>query len=171
MDTRQSILAAIIAIATYASYHAYLTNGWLSYLPVYVSAIDKHKSTIYCTQPGRVYTSTEPEFSSVPDTATCFEVLPDGNFGNVWKSRDEIEGRQVVEVEGWVMPGFWDGHDMPEIINSILSYLETHPTAGSRDNWIQGTGWDQAYFGGDMPTAVRHVPSDPSYFIPESQYS
>ncbi|KAK6525263.1 hypothetical protein TWF694_005409 [Orbilia ellipsospora] len=174
MGPYQSILAGVIAIVTYASYQAYLTNGWLSYLPVYVSAIDKGKGTIYCTQPGRIYTSTEPEFSNIPDTATCFEVLADGNFGNVWKDRDEVEEkRDVVDVDGWVLPGLWDGHghivpyglmeagvkvydqNMPEVIDSILAYLETHPTSGSRDNWIQGTGWDQAYFGGNMPTAEQ----------------
>ncbi|EPS39471.1 hypothetical protein H072_6701 [Dactylellina haptotyla CBS 200.50] len=176
VEVNRNLFAAVIAALTYASYKAYLTgNGWMSWLPVYVAALDK--SSLYCTTaPGRVYTSTEDEFSRVPDTATCFEVSADGVFGAVWKERNDVpEARRgkIMDVDGWVMPGFWDGHghivdygkmeegvilynqNMPEVINSILAYAEAHPTYGSRDHWIQGTGWDQAYFGGKMPTAEQ----------------
>ncbi|KAK6360936.1 hypothetical protein TWF730_007051 [Orbilia blumenaviensis] len=42
---------------------------------------------------------------------------------------------------------------VPQIISSILAYLEKNPTHGTREKWVQGTGWDQAYFGGNMPSA------------------
>ena len=42
----------------------------------------------------------------------------------------------------------------------IKTYLKTHPNAGSEGSWIKGLGWDQAQFGGIMPTA-SDLSSDP----------
>ncbi|KAK6338616.1 hypothetical protein TWF696_009427 [Orbilia brochopaga] len=39
------------------------------------------------------------------------------------------------------------------IIDAILEHLHKYPSRGTRENWIQGNGWDQAYFDGKMPTA------------------
>ncbi|KAF3230857.1 hypothetical protein TWF191_008698 [Orbilia oligospora] len=129
---------------------------------------------LYCTGPDMVYTGFERILSKFPEMATCFEVLADGKFGELWKSRDELSWWQkfwIREVDGWVFPGFWDGHahlvqygmmevgvkaydqTVPQIITSILNYLEKDPTYGTRSKWVLGTGWDQAYFGGNMPTA------------------
>ncbi|KAF3290038.1 hypothetical protein TWF132_007234 [Orbilia oligospora] len=129
---------------------------------------------LYCTGLDMVYTGFEDVIWTFPEMATCFEVLADGKFGEFWKSRDELSWWQkfwIREVDGWVFPGFWDGHahlvqygmmevgvkaydqTVPQIITSILNYLEKDPTYGTRSKWVLGTGWDQAYFGGNMPTA------------------
>lgn len=41
-----------------------------------------------------------------------------------------------------------------EVKIRIKDYLLTHPGYGTKEKWIRGIGWDQAYFGGMMPTAV-----------------
>lgn len=41
-----------------------------------------------------------------------------------------------------------------EVKIRIKDYLATHPGQGTKEKWIRGIGWDQAYFGGLMPTAV-----------------
>ncbi|KAF3934506.1 hypothetical protein ABW19_dt0205189 [Dactylella cylindrospora] len=143
-------------------------KGYMLYKPEIAPSIT------YCTQPDRVYTFTEDEFVTIPDTATCFQVTGEGLFGEIWKSRDDVPQTlrtDVKELDGWVLPGFWDGHghvvqygmmesgvkvynqDIPEIISSILAYLDKNPTYGTRNKWLQGNGWDQARFGGEMPTS------------------
>lgn len=41
-----------------------------------------------------------------------------------------------------------------EVKARIKEYLIAHPGHGTKEKWIRGIGWDQAYFGGVMPTAV-----------------
>ncbi|KAF3909947.1 hypothetical protein ABW20_dc0104073 [Dactylellina cionopaga] len=170
MQLRDNLSVAVIAALTYASYKAYIaydTNFSVTHF-----FRTQNQNVVYCTQPGRVYTSTEDEFSSKPDLATCFEVLESGLFGEIWATREDVPRSSLVkQIDGWVLPGFWDGHahmilygmaeagvkaynqEMPDIINSVLAYLQKHPTHGTRDQWIQGIGWDQAHFNGKMPTA------------------
>lgn len=35
----------------------------------------------------------------------------------------------------------------------IKKYIAENPSAGSKDEWVRGIGWDQTFFG-RMPTAV-----------------
>ncbi|KAF3905614.1 hypothetical protein ABW21_db0200561 [Orbilia brochopaga] len=104
-------------------------------------------------------------------------VTDNGAFGEVWRRREDVPenlASDILDLEGWVLPGLWDGHghivqygmmesgvkcydkDKPAIINAVVEHLERYPSRGngSSTNWIQGNGWDQAYFGGEMPTAA-----------------
>lgn len=89
---------------------------------------------------------------------------------------------EVKYLDGYVYPGLIDshGHILPygEMLESVLLYgaesvaevririkefLKKHQGEGygSREKWIRGIGWDQAYFGGVMPTA-KELGEDPS---------
>lgn len=78
-------------------------------------------------------------------------------------------------LDGYVLPGIIESHghilqygemlesvslygadSMQEVRKRIKSFLETHKgeNYGSREKWLRGIGWDQAFFGGVMPTAV-----------------
>ena len=46
-----------------------------------------------------------------------------------------------------------------EIAERIHDYLRLHPTAGTKDNWIKGTGWDQSLLPAGMPSAAD-LPKD-----------
>ncbi|KAK6497208.1 hypothetical protein TWF506_004683 [Arthrobotrys conoides] len=167
------LVPAVIAAAVYGTFKTVTSyDAYFGRSPS--SSTQPSGPGLYCTQPYRVYTGFEDAIWKYPELATCFDVLADGRFGSVWNSRDEISWWRklwIREVDGWVFPGFWDGHahltqygmmevgvkaydqTVPQIITSILTYLEKDPTYGTRSKWVLGTGWDQAYFGGKMPTA------------------
>lgn len=87
----------------------------------------------------------------------------------------ETNGEKVVDLDGWVIPGIIESHghilqygemlesvslygaeSMEEVRRRIVAFLEVHRGEGygTRGKWIRGIGWDQAFFGGVMPTAV-----------------
>jgi predicted amidohydrolase YtcJ len=47
----------------------------------------------------------------------------------------------------------------PEIRARIADYGVSHPTAGTRERWVIGTGWDQSLLPGGMPSA-KDLPKD-----------
>ncbi|EWC43686.1 hypothetical protein DRE_01573 [Drechslerella stenobrocha 248] len=166
--------ALVFAVASYLAWKAYGFYTAFNAVP-YFGPVG-NRTAVYCAAAGRVYTVTEDEFSVVPATATCFQVHDNGYFGEIWEKREDVPAElaaDVIKVDGWVIPGLWDGHghisqhgmmeygvkaydkDLHGITRSILDYLDEHPDRGdgTRENWIQGTGWDQAHFGGQMPTA------------------
>lgn len=86
------------------------------------------------------------------------------------------EGEKIVWLNGYVLPGMIESHghilQFGEMLESVSLYdvqsvedvrvrikewLGRHQGEGygERDKWIRGVGWDQAHFGGVMPTAVR----------------
>lgn len=102
-------------------------------------------------------------------TANCFTVSG-GVFTHVF-TRDSSTASEPELRPGHVIPGLWDGHghllqygeflhsvdlfgssSVEEVRERIGNYLDLHPGAGSRDNWIRGVGWDQMALG-TMPTA------------------
>lgn len=110
-------------------------------------------------------------------TANCFTVS-DGVFTGTFTSSAAASpsgsgpGRGHDVRAGHVIPGLWDGHghvmqygeflhsvdlfgsDSPaEVRRRIGEFLDAHPGAGARDDWIRGVGWDQMELG-TMPTAV-----------------
>ena len=106
--------------------------------------------------------------SSAHSQANCFTVSQSGYFKAVY-AKPDLHATQ----DGYVLPGLWDGHghilqygemlysvdlfqsqSKTEIRTRIADYLETHPDEGNGHSWIRGMGWDQAGFGGVMPTAV-----------------
>ncbi|KAK6330004.1 hypothetical protein TWF718_003431 [Orbilia javanica] len=173
---RSHIFLAVFAATVYGAFKVPATYG--AYFGSQGSSQEPGGPGLYCTQPYRTYTGSEDVIWNSPEMTTCFEVLEDGTFGESWYDRDRIPWWRrwwIRDIEGWVFPGFWDGHahltqygmmevgvkaydkTIPQIISSILSYLEKNPTHGTRYKWVLGTGWDQAYFGGDMPTAEELV--------------
>ncbi|RVD89060.1 uncharacterized protein DFL_000083 [Arthrobotrys flagrans] len=171
LGIRNHILPAVFAATVYGAFKT--VNSYDDYFGSLSSSKGPSGPGLYCTEPNRVYTGFEDAIWTFPEMAMCFEVLADGSFGEIWENRDEISWWRkwwIRDVEGWVFPGFWDGHahltqygmmevgvkaynqTVPQIISSILAYLEKNPTHGTRSKWVLGTGWDQAYFGGNMPT-------------------
>jgi hypothetical protein len=50
----------------------------------------------------------------------------------------------------------YGAQSVPEIRERVKDFLIVHAGEGygTREKWIRGVGWDQAFFGGVMPTAV-----------------
>jgi hypothetical protein len=132
---------------------------------------DGSNSSIYCVP------KDSPFFISTLDSARprakCFQTQH-GIFTNVSDeyptSKDEI-----VFLDGYVLPGIIESHghilqygemlesvslfgaeSIDQVRTRIKEFLKSHRGEGygARDKWIRGVGWDQAHFGGVMPTAV-----------------
>ncbi|KAI4598785.1 hypothetical protein KJ359_002677 [Pestalotiopsis sp. 9143b] len=127
------------------------------------SVVDYLFSETHCYQSIRTHSASETN-------ANCFTVSPSGTFSKVFHEADAATWSKKSH-QGHVIPGLWDGHghllqygeflnsvdlfgskSFDEIIVRVDEYLEAHPDAGNADNWLRGTGWDQAAFG-RMPTA------------------
>ncbi|KAH7148738.1 amidohydrolase family-domain-containing protein [Dactylonectria macrodidyma] len=144
------------------------------------SSANYKDTTTYCYKGVRTNNIDQP-------AAQCFSVV-DGAFTAVWTPgngqaeadhvvRDdnnvEVDAPEQVEnLDGYVIPGLWDGHGhllqygeflhsvdlfgsqtLDEVRSRTREYLAANPGAGSKDNWIRGVGWDQTFFG-RMPTAA-----------------
>ncbi|KAF3023657.1 hypothetical protein E8E14_013361 [Neopestalotiopsis sp. 37M] len=120
-------------------------------------------SETHCYESIRTHSLSEP-------LANCFTVSPSGVFTKVYHDPNAANGASKSH-QGHVIPGLWDGHghllqygeflnsvdlfgsaSFEDIIVRVGDYLDEHPDAGNVDNWLRGTGWDQAAFG-RMPTA------------------
>ncbi|PBP28539.1 amidohydrolase 3, partial [Diplocarpon rosae] len=114
--------------------------------------------------------------------ARCFRVR-DGVFVQVLENVPELsgEGEEKARLDGWVIPGIIESHghilaygemlesvelygarSMEEVRRRIGGFLEAHEGEGygTRQKWVRGIGWDQAFFGGIMPTA-KDLAEDP----------
>lgn len=129
--------------------------------------------TLYCVaDPPNQYITTLN--SSLPK-AKCFRVQ-DGVFTEVLNNVPAANGKEeIIWLDGYVLPGLVDSHghilqygemlesvslydvkSVDEMRSRIKSFLREHKDEGygTRDKWVRGIGWDQANFGGIMPTAV-----------------
>ncbi|KAI8301971.1 putative amidohydrolase YtcJ [Colletotrichum sp. SAR11_59] len=116
--------------------------------------------TTYCYQGVRTHDEAQP-------AAQCFTVL-DGKFTRVFPWEDASLTTNV----GYVIPGLWDGHGhliqygeflhsadlfgastLDDVRGRLRDYVESHPDAGTKDEWIRGIGWDQNAYG-KMPAAA-----------------
>lgn len=115
---------------------------------------------------------------------SCFRVSHEtGRFTEILRDFPTSQPvvKDVVFLSGHVLPGLIDGHghlaqygemresvvvydatSMEEVRSKIKEYLAGYAMKegnngkiGSRENWIRGIGWDQKFWGGVMPTAVR----------------
>ncbi|KAF4628671.1 hypothetical protein G7Y89_g9481 [Cudoniella acicularis] len=127
-------------------------------------------SPLYCvSKPSNQHIAT---LNSPLPRAECFRV-ENGVFTEVLAKRPTLD-EQVILLEGYVLPGIIESHghilqygemlesvslygaeSMNEVRERIKDFLKAHKNEGygTRDKWIRGIGWDQAYFGGVMPTA------------------
>ncbi|KAF2759553.1 amidohydrolase [Pseudovirgaria hyperparasitica] len=115
------------------------------------------------------YTSIKTLSDDAP-YANCFTLGRNGEFRTVYT--DPSPAPETL-IDGYVLPGLWDGHghvmQYGEMLHSVdlfqaeglqdvrlrvRAYLEMNAGTGSREDWLRGIGWDQAAFGGVMPTAV-----------------
>jgi len=128
-------------------------------------------ATLYCTS-DTSSASLRTLNASLPH-AKCFRTQ-NGYFTEVLSEKPIEE--QFTSLDGHVFPGIIESHghilQYGEMLESVSLYgaesveevrirvkewLGRHKGEGygSREKWIRGIGWDQAYFGGIMPTAVR----------------
>ncbi|KAH9206251.1 amidohydrolase family-domain-containing protein [Leptodontidium sp. 2 PMI_412] len=135
--------------------------------------------TLYCLS-NPASSSITTLNSSVPH-AQCFRVQ-DGLFTEVLAENPGGKDEEVLFLDGYVLPGIIESHghilqygemlesvllygadSMEEVRRRIRAFLETHKGEGygSREKWIRGIGWDQAFFGGVMPTA-KELAEDPA---------
>lgn len=135
------------------------------------------KSTLYCasnTSPSFI-TSLEPDIHGLGEVVKCFRVQG-GIFTEILDSEAKArKGEDISYIDGFVLPGIIESHghilQYGEMLESVSLYgaesvadmrtrikefLQAHEGEGygARDRWIRGIGWDQAFFGGLMPTAV-----------------
>jgi hypothetical protein len=150
-----------------------MTAGLVALVVGFILADHSPTSTLYCTaNPTLAHITTLN--ASLPH-AQCFRVK-DGIFAEVL---DKIPAdEQFTLLDGHVIPGIIESHghilqygemlesvslygaaSMDEVKSRIKEWLNKHESEGygSRNKWIRGIGWDQAYFGGVMPTAVSQT--------------
>ncbi|KAK4615676.1 hypothetical protein CLAFUW4_10385 [Fulvia fulva] len=140
-----SVSALIVALAIqYAWVHLYVTE--------------------YCYTAIRTLSDDQPR-------ANCFKVSTSGLFKQVYSK--PVTTITTGIRDGYVLPGLIDGHghilQYGELLNSVdlfqsksldeirerlKDYIKKSPEEGTASSWIRGTGWDQAAFGGSMPTAL-----------------
>ena len=137
---------------------------------IFLSALPEWRSTTHC------YTSIKTLSPSNP-YANCFTISSSGTFSRVFTA-DSTSSLIKNAREGFVIPGLWDGHghlleygelihsanlfgsnSMNEVLHRLDEHLARNPSLGTRSEWIRGVGWDQAAFGGNMPTAVCQIQS------------
>jgi predicted amidohydrolase YtcJ len=130
-------------------------------------------SALYCTSD--IVSGLITTLSTSLPRAHCFRV-ENGIFTEVL---DFVPtDQQFTTLDGHVFPGIIESHghilqygemlesvslygatSMQEVKSRIKEWLARHKGEGygTRDKWIRGIGWDQAYFGGVMPTAVWNI--------------
>ncbi|QDS72823.1 hypothetical protein FKW77_006789 [Venturia effusa] len=129
---------------------------------VLVLALAPHQSdTTYCYE--TVTTLSDQDIKS-----NCFSVSSSGIFSRTFSDGIGTSGKR----KGHVVPGLIDGHghllqygellqsvnlfgssSLNNAITKVEEYVKRNPNPGSAEEWIRGTGWDQAAFG-RMPTAA-----------------
>ena len=132
----------------------------------------KHDSTVYCvSNPSPYFVAT---LNASSPHAKCFRV-ENGIFTEVLHREPTSGIGKIIRLDGFVLPGIIESHghilqygemlesvslygaqSVAEIRSRIKIFLKIHKGEGygTRKKWIRGIGWDQAYFGGVMPTAV-----------------
>jgi len=131
-------------------------------------------SILYCVPQNSPFTISTLN-TSTPHPQ-CFRVH-NGIFTEILDGFPPLE-YAVTFLDGYVLPGLIESHghilqygemlesvalygaeSIEEVKTRIKEFLATHEGEGygTREKWIRGIGWDQAYFGGIYPTAVRHT--------------
>src|ERR1700710_3152673 len=144
---------------------------------------DDLKSTVYCVPDNSPFFITTLN-ASLPQ-AKCFRTQ-DGLFIDVLEAAPSRQ-EEITFLNGYVLPGIIESHghilqygemlesvslygaqSIDEVRTRIKKFLDSHRGEGygAHDKWIRGVGWDQAHFGGVMPTAVCLSSSFNALFIP-----
>ncbi|KAF7856280.1 hypothetical protein EAF04_009808 [Stromatinia cepivora] len=134
-------------------------------------------STLYCVREPYTITTLSP---SLPNPK-CFRTRID-LITQVLESVPRGEdGEKITWLNGFVLPGIieshghilqygemlesvslYDAESVEDVRSRIKEWLGRHQGEGygEREKWIRGVGWDQAHFGGVMPTA-KQLSEDP----------
>lgn len=158
----------LVIVSTLIAGLAAVTGFFELQIPLLKSKLPNPKTKTYCYKDVRTHDATQLR-------ATCFSVK-DGVFDEVWDSGDEeapTKRKGVESIDGYVIPGLWDGHghlmkygellhsvnlfgskSFEDVNRRVEEFAEKNPDAGTKENWIRGTGWDQMVLG-RMPTAVK----------------
>ncbi|KAL3425521.1 amidohydrolase [Phlyctema vagabunda] len=128
------------------------------------------RSTLYCLSNDSFTITT---LNQTAPRASCFRVR-DGIFREVLAERPRFSFEKVNYIDGHVLPGIIESHghilqygemlesvslygatSIDEVRKRVQDFLKIHKSDGygSREKWVRGIGWDQAFFGGVMPTA------------------
>ena len=136
---------------------------------------DGSKSSLYCVP------KASPFFISTLNPgvprAKCFR-SQQGFFTEVFEDYP-TSTEEILFLNGHVLPGIIESHghilqygemlesvslygaqSIDDVRTRIKDFLKSHKGEGygtHSDKWVRGVGWDQAHFGGVMPTAVRPV--------------
>jgi hypothetical protein len=150
---------------------AILTTALIALMASFM-VTDKRDSTVYCVPNPSPYFITTLNASS--PRAKCFRIEK-GIFTEVLNYEPTSKSEKITRLDGFVLPGIIESHghilqygemlesvslygaqSVAEIRSRIKDFLTLHKGEdyGTRKKWIRGIGWDQAYFGGIMPTAV-----------------
>jgi hypothetical protein len=149
--------SAIIAIAVAVS----VLPGWFS-----AKVLEWQHET-------RCYRSVTTLSTIHNATAECFTFGPAGVFTDVFDDTTSYPVMKEGTRFGYAYPGLWDGHghllqygemlqsvdlfgskSMEDVLARISLYQDRNPHVGTSTEWLRGIGWDQAAFGGKMPTSV-----------------
>jgi len=125
------------------------------------------ESQVYCYQ-------SVNTLASSTSSGDCFDVSS-GKFTRVYYRQLSATATKISP--GHVIPGLWDGHghllgygeflqsvdlfgskSVEDVRQRTREYLKSHPSAGSKEQWLRGIGWNQNDMGGRMPTAVSPFP-------------
>jgi hypothetical protein len=158
---------AAVALAFFLHPDLKFNNHAESMLQYPLSSTESHQQT-FCYEGVRVTDGTN---SLADGGASCF-TIQDGKFTSIFPP-SEKESPNVLP--GYAYPGLWDGHghllqygeflhsvdlfgskSFDEVRGRVRDYLDSHPGAGGKDEWVRGVGWDQMALGA-MPTAVCFV--------------
>ena len=132
---------------------------------------DDSNSSLYCVSRGSSFVITTLNHS-LPE-ANCFRIQH-GKFTEIL-GEPPPGNERITFLDGYVLPGLIDSHghilqygemlesvslygasSIEDVKTRIKDFLKAHEgqSYGSRQKWVRGIGWDQAHFGGAMPTAV-----------------
>ncbi|ATZ45198.1 hypothetical protein BCIN_01g00200 [Botrytis cinerea B05.10] len=134
-------------------------------------------STLYCVREPYTITTLSPDTPN----PKCFRVRIDAVTELLERVPKADEGEKIVWLNGYVLPGIIESHghilqygemlesvslyeaeSVDDVKSRIKEWLGRHEGEGygGREKWIRGVGWDQAHFGGVMPTA-KQLAEDP----------
>jgi hypothetical protein len=133
---------------------------------------DGSNSSVYCVPKDSPFfiSTLNPALSR----AKCFR-SQHGLFTDVLEEYPTSNEDEISFLNGYVLPGIIESHghilqygemlesvslfgsqSVDDVRTRIKDFLKAHKGEGygTREKWIRGVGWDQAHFGGVMPTAV-----------------
>ncbi|EDN98252.1 hypothetical protein SS1G_13110 [Sclerotinia sclerotiorum 1980 UF-70] len=134
-------------------------------------------STLYCVREPYTITTLSSSFPNpkcfrtrIDQITQVLEDVPSGEYAEkiTWLNGFVLPG--IIESHGHILQygemlesvGLYDAVSVEDVRWRIKEWLGRHQGEGygERDKWIRGVGWDQAHFGGVMPTA-KQLSEDP----------